>query len=81
MSTVDGLILSCGDSMSVLNGLNLLKEMGHEPLLVSGLFTASPLLVEEVREHCTVPVFTLEDFLMKGKIEYYLPADRKVKVA
>lgn len=61
MNTVDHIMLSCGDSLSVMSGLNFLKSIDFPPFAVSGLLTASPLLTQEVRDFCEVPVLTLKD--------------------
>lgn len=61
ISTIDGVMFSAGDSLAAVNGVNLLSKWGIRPLLLSGLLTASPLLMQEVRENTSVPVFTIED--------------------
>ena len=61
INTVDKVIFSAGDSLAALNGVQLLKRWGIHPLFLSGLLTASPLLIQEVKENCSIPVFTIED--------------------
>ncbi|HFC01071.1 MAG TPA: hypothetical protein ENJ53_09735, partial [Phaeodactylibacter sp.] len=51
MSQVSEVIFSAGDSLGILSGLNLLWHMAIEPFAVSGLFTASPLLIKEVEDN------------------------------
>jgi len=63
MSTVSGTMLSCGDSLGILSGLTTLRGWGIEPCMLSGLFSASQLLINEVQRHTSVPVLTLEDML------------------
>ncbi|NUO03447.1 MAG: hypothetical protein HUU01_22775 [Saprospiraceae bacterium] len=63
MSTVHSMILSCGDSLGVLSGLTLLEEMAFPPFAVSGLFTASTLLIDEVQRHVRTPILSLNDLL------------------
>jgi hypothetical protein len=65
MSLVDHVIFSCGDSLSALSGIKILEDMGIYPSALSGLFTASPLLIEEVKDSTTIPVLTIEQ-LMSG---------------
>ncbi len=65
MQIIDYTILSCADSLSVASGIDILSKVNHEPDLVTGLFTASPLMVKEVRENTNIPVFTLDDFMDK----------------
>ena len=63
MNTIDHIFLSCGDSMSVMTGIEILKNIGMKPFAVGGLFTASPLLAKEVREFCDLPVLGLEGLM------------------
>lgn len=70
MSVVDHVVFSCGDSLSALSGVNVLREMNIFPTALSGLFTASPLLIDEVRKTVDVPVLTI-DQLMSGDFNRY----------
>jgi hypothetical protein len=63
MSTVHGVIFSCGDSLGVFSGLQMLEKLGIEPFAISGLFTASDLLIEEVEHQLSVPVLRLNQLL------------------
>jgi hypothetical protein len=60
MAGIHGVLFSCGDSLSALQGLRSLAEMGIRPAALSGLFTASPLLMEEVKHKCNHPVLSIE---------------------
>ena len=60
MNQVSQVIFSAGDSLGVLSGLNILRDLGAAPFAVSGLFTASPLLVNEVENTINIPVLTLD---------------------
>ncbi len=62
-NTTEAVIFSAGDSLAAINGVKTLNDWGLYPLALSGLFTASPLLMREVKENSTVPVYTREDFL------------------
>jgi hypothetical protein len=66
ISTIDKVIFSAGDSLAAINGVHLLNKWGIHPLFISGLLTASPLLIKEVKENTHVPVFTIEE-LADGK--------------
>lgn len=63
MKTVYAIVFSAGDSLSAIHGINLLKNIGIEPVALSGLFTASPLLIKEVneRKNFDLPVVTLDE--------------------
>jgi hypothetical protein len=60
-STIDRVIFSAGESLAAINGVHLLNKWGIHPTLLSGLFTAAPLLIKEVKENTHVPVFTIEE--------------------
>lgn len=59
MAGVDAVIFSAGDSLSAVQGTRALQEMHIIPTALSGLFTASPLLVKEVQSKVQTPVFTI----------------------
>lgn len=61
MAMIDHVVFSSGDSLGVLGGLSLMKTWGIEPRGISGLLTASPLLIREVEQETQIPVWTLED--------------------
>lgn len=63
MSTVHRVVFSCGDSLSAFYGVQLLREWGIEVAAISGIFTMSPLLVQEVHDHSKVPVFTIDEVM------------------
>lgn len=63
MSTVTHTVLSCADSLGVLSAHQLLSDFGINPLLISGLFTASELLVEEVLSMVPSPIARLPELL------------------
>lgn len=63
MQTVHGVIYSSGDSLGAISSLQLLADWNVHPFALAGLFTASPLLVEEVTPLVQVPILTLPDLL------------------
>jgi hypothetical protein len=67
MSTIHNVVFSCGDSLSVMAGLQVLAERNIFPCMVSGRFSMSPLLITEVREHMQIPVHTI-DQMMTGEL-------------
>lgn len=70
MDTVHATVLSCGDSLGVLAAIDRLNTWGISPRVVTGLFTASPLLVEEVRYEIDQPILGLND-LISEEVEGY----------
>ncbi|MFM9985846.1 MAG: hypothetical protein ACKVOK_11475 [Flavobacteriales bacterium] len=79
MSTIHNVVFSCGDSLAALQGVDMLEAIGIKPCLISGRFTMSPLLINEVHEQSGMPVFTIEQ-LMTGEHNSIL-LDKKVVVA
>jgi hypothetical protein len=63
LKTIYRVIFSAGDSLSAIYGVNMLAETGIIPFALSGLFTASPLLIEEVKQNKNfdIPVVTIEE--------------------
>jgi len=80
MQMIDHTILSCADSLSVASGINMLSELNHKPSLISGMFTASPLMVNEVKQITDIPVFTLEDFMDKKKFNNVFRRQEEEKI-
>lgn len=63
MSTIHSVVFSCGDSLSAIQGVKTLGEMNIKPVLVSGRFTMSPLLISEVKNHLPLPVLTIDEIM------------------
>lgn len=84
MSTVFGTIFSAGDSLSAIYGIGLLQKEGINPIALTGLFTASPLLIKEVKQNklFDIPVVTVEEIAANTvallKREYH-PAFNQLK--
>lgn len=73
MSTVHQVVFSACDSLAAAQGIHTLQSWGIMPAALSGLFTASPLLIKEVKEYLYemqeilfMPILNLED-LSLGK--------------
>jgi hypothetical protein len=64
---VDGVIFSAGDSLAAIQGIKALRDLHIIPVALSGLFTASPLLIREVKTKTHLPIFTIEQ-LAQGEI-------------
>ncbi len=60
-SQVDGLFFAAAEALSVQTAVDWLLERGLPLLGVSGALTASPLILEETRQLCSVPVFSSDD--------------------
>lgn len=80
MSGISGVLLSCPDSLSVYGGLQILNNVGITPMILSGLFTASPLLVDEVANFTDAVIFNLDDFVSEGRLMSVLDSHRKTHV-
>jgi len=63
MNTISGVIFSAGDSLSAIGGIQFLASIDIHPFAICGLFTASPLLINEVLayEGVNVPIVTLQE--------------------
>lgn len=66
MNTIHSMIFSCGDSLGVFYGLQWLEEVGIIPAAICGRFTMSPLLIQEVKAKCSIPVLDINE-LMSGQ--------------
>lgn len=70
MGTVSHIMLSCGDSMGVLSGLDFLKRLGREPFAIAGMINTSPLLVEEAKRATHIPVLNLDELMHPGILNH-----------
>lgn len=71
MNSVHQIVFSAGDSLAAAQGVQTLNHWGIMPAALSGLFTASPLLIQEVKEYLFenqellfMPILTLEDLAL-----------------
>jgi hypothetical protein len=78
MKTIHNVVFSCGDSLSVMAGIQVLEQWGIQPCMVSGRFTMSPLLITEVKDRMDIPVHTI-DQIMTGELNAIF--DRKIEPA
>lgn len=72
IASVEDVIFSAGDSLAAINGIELLKRWGIYPRAISGLFTASPLLIKEVAENTEVPIFTINDLAYGRAVDLFV---------
>ena len=77
MATIDGVIFSCGDSLSAFHGVQLLNGLGITPNAVSGKFTMSPLLIKEVQNHIDIPVVHIDELMMGTYNHLFLTEEKK----
>ena len=68
MDTIHKVVFSGGDSLAAFWGVSFLEQLGYRPAVVSGRFTMSPLLIQEVQLRLDIPVLTLDE-LMSPEIE------------
>ncbi len=61
MKTIHSVMFSGGDSLATLYGVEYMKKNGINLVAVCGMFTMSPLLIEEVRLRCDLPILNLDD--------------------
>jgi hypothetical protein len=64
--SIHAVIFSAGDSLAAINGMNTLNKWGLYPFFLSGLFTASPLLIQEVKNNTNLPVLTVEEIAISA---------------
>jgi hypothetical protein len=69
--TIHNVVFSCGDSLSAFHGVQILQKWGIEVCAISGRFTMSPLLVQEVTDHLKIPVFTIDE-MASGQINHLI---------
>ncbi len=78
MSTVQHIALSSMDSMGILHGIEWLeKKIQRTPCLLSGLFTASPLLIKEAAAHTDLPILNLEGLADASVREHFVTINGK----
>jgi hypothetical protein len=86
MSKVFGVLFSSGDSMSAISGADMLTHLGCNIIGVTGLFTTSPLLIDEVQSKSNYTVLTGADLMSKEIIDTldknikYLKFENKVAI-
>ncbi|GAA4278629.1 P-loop NTPase family protein [Aquimarina mytili] len=79
--TIDHVILSCCDSLAVNSGVQLLSPIfGDRLFALAGLFTGSPLLVDEVQNLHSTPILTLSKLLQSDLLVNLLSQDVDVAV-
>ena len=71
MNTLHKVVFSCGDSLSAFHGVQLLKEWGIDVAAISGRFTMSPLLIQEVNDNMEVPVFTIDEVMTGSRNDLF----------
>jgi hypothetical protein len=77
MSTVHSVVLSCGDSLGVLAGLQILEKINIRPIALSGLFTASELLIREVEPYVALPILRAKQLIEGGELTRILRPEQQ----
>jgi hypothetical protein len=70
MTGVDAVVFSAGDSLAAIQGVRALQDMHIIPVALSGLFTASPLLVQEVACRSAIPVYNIEQLANGAGLQF-----------
>jgi hypothetical protein len=60
MEQVSQVIFASADPVAAFGGYTFLKNLGHAPAFLTGLFTRSRLGIREVRSHCSVPILSAD---------------------
>ncbi len=81
MSTIDSVMFSAGDSLASIQGVQVLNQWGIHPSCLSGLFTASPLLIEEVKANTNVPVFNIHQLAYENVAPAIFAPRHKLTIA
>jgi hypothetical protein len=76
MHRVESIIYSDSNSTGAVSGLALLQQMNLSPFALCGSITTSPLMVDEVRNYCGIPVLTLDDLVDPSIIDTIIPASK-----
>jgi hypothetical protein len=71
MDTVFGVMLSCSDSLAAFWGVDYLDKLGYPPLVLTGRFTMSPLLIQEVKDRMSMPVLDIKQLSDKSYFNYF----------
>ncbi|MBL4653706.1 MAG: hypothetical protein JKY53_12725 [Flavobacteriales bacterium] len=64
-SKVNVVLFSSADSMGAISGADLLTNLGFTVVGTTGLFTTSPMLIDEVEQQSNYKVLTGEDLMSK----------------
>jgi hypothetical protein len=72
MNTIHNVIFSCGDSLAVFFGIKFLEDIKIRPAALSGVFTMSPLLIQEVKDRTSIPVLTIDELMTGKSVDYFI---------
>ena len=73
MKTIDKVVFSSSDSLSAFHGIKLLNDWGINVDFLGGKMTMSPLLIKEIEQFSSTPIFTIQE-LMTGNANVLLGA-------
>ncbi|MEA5461691.1 hypothetical protein VB796_21665 [Arcicella sp. LKC2W] len=69
VNSVSEVIFSANDSMAAVCGVQTLRSWGIQPFALCGMFTTSPLLIEEVEALVETPIYSLKGWDKEGATE------------
>ncbi len=69
MNNVSGVLFSATDSMSAIAGADILTKLKFNVIGVTGIFTTSPLLIDEVRHQSNFTVLIGEELMSKSIVD------------
>jgi hypothetical protein len=69
VNSISAVIFSANDSLSAVCGVQTLRSWGIQPFALCGMFTTSPLLIEEVETLVETPIYSLKGWEKEGATE------------
>jgi hypothetical protein len=75
VDSISEVIFSANDSLSAVCGVQTLRSWGIQPFALCGMFTTSPLLIEEVETLVETPIYSLKGWEKEGAAELILHSE------
>ncbi len=75
INSISEVIFSANDSLSAVCGVQTLRSWGIQPFALCGMFTTSPLLIEEVETLIETPIYSLKGWEKEGATELILHSE------
>ncbi len=80
MNTISEVVFSANDSLAAVCGVQTLRTWGISVFALCGMFTTSPLLIDEVRELVDLPVYTLKAWEKEGVLNLLMKGFNKMRI-